>query len=497
MHNGRIRVISLFAALIMICGTLASCSPSSEDEPEYTEGVTYTDDDGKRYDSRGFLMDDLPDDIDLGGREIRIWGSDNGSGEFFGEYSGDIISSSVYKRDLAVKSRFGVELKYDSMPTDYYNQDEYVEKAQLSVDNPYDLFASWNMCGMTLAINGYLADMGKCEYLDFSKPWWPRSLESTANINGNMYFATGDISISYYDNMFLTVMNKKLWDEYRIEGDVYEDVRNGEWTNEKMFKYAKQVYRDNNGNGKDAEDTFGYVIMSSVLLDTYTAGGKMSFIEIDGEGRFAPGGDLMSPDRIHSLLTLLIDNLWKTDNSFFDKDVETCLADGKSLFMPTLINYLGSQIAVGIEYSYAILPTPKYDVDQDHYYTNLSFLCTMYSIPLAAKDHNISALIMEAMASEGYRETTQTFYETKVKYRYSSDDSQNVEMFEIIRTHPYFEFTRFSYYNLEIKNMNPVSSFRTCVVNGNANWASKSKSLSKQIEGFCKNTLNGMFENEE
>ena len=489
------RIICVLLALLTLCGVFVSCSSLNDDE-QGTRGpeVTYLDDDGKRYDENGFLMDDLPDDIDLEGKEIRILSHDTGLGENPTEMTGDMVSASVYKRNLEVEGRFGVKLVSEKIATTYDTQNDYVSKVHLSTDDSYDLLGSYSMCAMTLAIDGYLSNIGECDYVDFSKPWWPKTLVESCNINGNMYFATGDITITYYDQMFMTVMNKKLWEQYQFEDDIYEVVRTGYWTNEKMFKYAKSVYSDNNSNGKDYQDTFGCIISSSVSLDTFSSGANLDFIAVGSDGKFTVGADILSTDKGHSLIKLLNDNIWSTNNTFLDTDGQIQLREGRGLFTTTTVSSLGRQIAAGIEFPYAILPTPKYDLDQENYYTNLGFPYSMYSIPLACKDANVSALIMEAMASEGYRETTQVFYETKVKYRYSSDDAQNVEMFELISDYPYFDFSRFAYKTLEGGNMNPISTFRSCVQSNLGTWTSRTKSMKSKLEKFCSETLNAMFE---
>ena len=60
------RIICVLLALLTLCGVFVSCSSLNDDE-QGTRGpeVTYLDDDGKRYDENGFLMDDLPDDIEV------------------------------------------------------------------------------------------------------------------------------------------------------------------------------------------------------------------------------------------------------------------------------------------------------------------------------------------------------------------------------------------------------------------------------------------------
>jgi hypothetical protein len=172
------------------------------------------------------------------------------------------------------------------------------------------------------------------------------------------------------------------------------------------------------------------------------------------------------------------------------------LKQGQALFYPVSISKLGADLAGGLNYDYYILPTPKYDSLQEQYYSHIGFTYTMYSIPKNGKDTDMPALLMEALASEGYRTSTDVLYEKKIKYRYSGDEAANVEMFELIRSYPYFEISRFSFALFENRKMNPITIFRDCVVSygkDGSNWNTRISSIKKLLSYYLENDLTAVF----
>ena len=135
------------------------------------------------------------------------------------------------------------------------------------------------------------------------------------------------------------------------------------------------------------------------------------------------------------------------------------------------------------------VPYPKYDEEQKDYVTITSFPYTLYGIPIDAPDPDMSAAVLEAMASESYRTVSPALFENAFKVKYAQDEQSSL-MYDLIRSTVSFDFGRV--FNNDLNGLT-YSLFRSAVVSGNTNWASVMKSnekvLNKQIDKLTKALL--------
>ena len=437
------KLIAILLVMTTLLSLLVACKKDKTEEQTTVEQNTDEGLDPNLYDANGYLKDQLPDDINYGNKTVNVVCWNN----HFGEYdpdanSQDLVDLSVYQRNTKVEERFGVDLVFNKISGQYEAQSEFVAAVEanlLAGDETYDLIASYSMCVMTMASDGILENLMDCQYLNFDNPWWPKTLTTQATVNDKLYGASGDIALSYYYSMFLIVMNKAVWDGHSLQGNVIEDVKTGEWTIDKMLSYAKEIYIDKNANGKDASDVYGIIFDHIVPIDMFISGSNMSFVTQE-DGKFKMGDDMLDINKGDTIISKLGTAL-RSDYAYYGNqtDLSNAMKQGQALFYPASISKLGDDLAGGLNYDYYILPTPKYDSLQEQYYSNIGFTYTMYSIPKNGKDTDMPALLIEALASEGYRTSTDVLYEKKIKYRYSGTEAANVEMFELIRSYPYFE----------------------------------------------------------
>ena len=114
---------------------------------------------------------------------------------------------------------------------------EYIDAIRQSVmagDDSFDLVSGQYATMPTLIPDGVLLALNDTKYIDFSNPWWARGLVEETSINGKVYLASGEISISNIKELSCFFYNKRLADEYSIE-DPYKLVESGEWTLDKLF----------------------------------------------------------------------------------------------------------------------------------------------------------------------------------------------------------------------------------------------------------------------
>ena len=143
--------------------------------------------------------------------------------------------------------------------------------------------------------------------------------------------------------------------------------------------------------------------------------------------------------------------------------------------------------------SYGILPVPKYDAEQEEYYTCMAFPFTIYSVSSALSDEkaDMAGAVLECMASESYRRVTPAVFETAMKLKYSSGDDDS-RMYDLIRDAVQIDLGRI--FNSPLKKI-PYEPFRTACSKGQTNWVSTVKAYTKVMEKALEeivSTLDGL-----
>ena len=152
-------------------------------------------------------------------------------------------------------------------------------------------------------------------------------------------------------------------------------------------------------------------------------------------------------------------------------------APGNALFLIERA-YITSSKLSDTPFAYGILPTPKFNADQDGYRTCLSFPYTMYMISTASSIPNTAAATIELMAYQSYINVTPALFEESLKLRYA-DQSDDAFMFDYIRDAVVIDVGRL--FTTELDKMS-YSIFRDAIKkNSPGSYLSASKAFEKTI----------------
>jgi len=461
--------------------TLSTTTGAASDTQTTTTAVT-TD---SIYD------DDLPDDLNFGEQELSIlYWNDVARPEFEVEdQTGDLISDAIFLRNAAVEERLGLKLDWHGIPGSYWVQQDFVTHAANDIRSggEYDLIASYSMSAVTMTLQGLFRNLMAADHLNLEQPWWPQSLAENSTINDRLYFCSGDISTNLLHQMFIMLYNKQLAEEYKLP-DLYEIVKKGEWTIDKMAELASTAYSDLNGNATvDAADQFGISVRQHLVFDSFFISSNLHSIEKDANGSLIMSDELIS-EKTHALLGKVISIFHESPYAAYPTVVEgwsnAGFADGRAVFIIDLSNVTSSDDFAGTAVTYGVLPTPKYDVEQEEHITCLEFGFTMYSASIAVSDQELDMIgaMLECMASEAYRQVTPAVFETAMKLKYSSGDNDAM-MYDLIRNGISFDTGRIF---CEPLDKLTFSAFREACNLATPNWASimkaKGKILQKRLD---------------
>ena len=468
----------LLSCLLMMCMLLplAACAAEDTNDPavttDNTSESTPPPETEATHDEDGYLLDDIPDDLDFNGETVSfLYWSDATMPEFFAEkLTGDIVNDAIFHRNQVVNNRLNVQFDFTGMKGNSSNREAYVYMARKSVqasDGTYDIFASYSMCGAMMAMQGLIRNLNDYEIIDFEKPWWPKKLTEEFTIDDRLFFASGDISSNLLYMMMATYVNRQMITDLQLT-DPYTLVQNGTWTLDKMLEYCNGLYSDvNNNQKKDEADRYG-ALAYDACIDAFFTGCDLITI-----GRDSQGNPIVDPEfageKTHDFIVKMANAFNHTNDWYTLKStkIRNIFADNRALFI-TDRAFIAETVLRDSDVEYGIMPQPKYDEKQEDYVTCIGHPYTMYSIAANSKRDECAAAVIECLASESYRRISPAVFEQSMKLKYAKDDVTS-QMYDLIREGISFDLGRVFSSVFENK---PIHLYKKSIVNDNTNWAS-------------------------
>ena len=444
------RMSALFLAALMILSVMLVGCGKQEKPDETTTGesnatttaVTETTVPEETVDPNNPY--DLPTDLNYNGETFHFLVWEQSILEYDVEsVTGDMINDAVYNRNRAVEERLGLKLKFTAIPgsSDYVN--DFVSRASagiLSGTGEYDSIGCYCRSAGVMAMQGLLFNMLEIDHLDFERPYWPDSLNEMNTIDGQLYYASGDIATSILYRTHIMVENVTMHNKLGIKENPQELALAGKWTVDKLLEMAAGAYQDVNGNGaKDETDIYGLTTISHPWLDSWFVGAGLHYVDVRDEKLVV--SDSFSSEKTVKLLEKLNNIFWDTnDGRYADKSSKSYLTEGLSLFFAAQTNTLATDLR-DVDYTYAILPMPKYDEKQENYATTIGFTHSLYCVPNDVKDSARVGATLESMAAESYATVSPAIFENAFKSKYSNTEL-DARCFDLIRSTYVFDVGR-------------------------------------------------------
>lgn len=502
----------ILAALTVLsfaaCGNPTGQETTTPAQAELSTGDPTGQTEASTVDAQGYQLDDLPEKMsfDIEDPVTLLYWQDCERPEFEikeEEVNGALVESAIFNRNLRTEERLGITFEWIGQDGDNGDRAKFVS----FVENNYaggtyfDIIATYSRTSAMLISRGYLKNLNGIDnsYLNFSQPWWPKTMLETCTINGKIYSVSGDISTNILHFMYCIYYNMDMREDLGIE-DPIPLVDSKQWTIDKLIELTKGVNNDLNQNGKkDPDDGYGFVSIY-YGLDAFYTGSGLRLVEQDPVNTLKISDDFTSTKCVD-----LMDKLgaWiKTEVCYVDSNYNYSFADGNTLFMQNRVyaaDGKGSDAAHnlnGVDWTYGILPTPLYDTDQPEYITVVGNPFTLWGIERGTDPDKASraTAVIECMASYGYRLTTPALFETNMKYRYTTDNKGDaVRMFDIIHDTIAFDLGRI--FSDDLLYMSEMPS--KCAAAGTS-WASQMGRQVKSLNtNLNKKVIPGILEKSE
>ena len=363
--------------------------------------------------------------------------------------SGALVEKAVYERNARVEEYLDVEITSFPVNGSWQLRPEFIAvlaNAVATTDNSFQIVAthsSYN-AGLTLS-DQYYNLLTLTDSIDLSAPWWSSSWVENATVFDKLFYVTGDVSLTMWEELYAVFFNRDMVDDRQGEiGDLYQMVRDHEWTLENMAMLS-QIYIDVNGDDeKNVGDTFGLVINRHAMRALVTS------CDLPIAARNEDGGfDLVFMDddhaeKVETVYTTLYDLVYQNEGTFdslltdgdYTEMLEIFTTDG-ALFMTGTLN--NANALRNADMKFGILPFPKYDYDQEEYLSHSYDGLSSFSVPACATAPQMCAKVLDAMGAESKYSVIPAYYEVVLQGRVAQD-ADSKEMLNIIRENLFFDF---------------------------------------------------------
>ncbi len=471
-----ISIVMLCALLLSSVALMTSCGDQTDNGTDTTAPLTPSD--SQKY--------GLPD-ADFNGEIIDffLWEKSGLEAE---EVNGQVINDATYKRNAAVAARYNVQFAYRVEPGHVGNRVKWIQMVNDSIlggDDSFDIVGGYAYHLATEGVQGKFFNLA--ENIDFSKPWWPQNFVDAGSIDNKLFMCLGNIDTSFYDNNFAIYYNKQIAEEYQIP-NLYEIVRSGQWTIDKLIEYSKQAITV----GVDINDNYqyGYLTSHNVGYDTFIQSCEVVVSERDAENNPVLNlNNIQHYMDVQEKLSGFVNDasVVKTSLNSDTGETATVFGNGYGLFLNDKIG--SAHLIRESSEAYGVIPLPKWNEDQDDYVTyNCVHNATGYLVPITS-DLEMCSTVLDALGAYGLYELRPEYYDRVIRTRYGSDEEWGT-MLDLVFDNVEIEFTQF--YSMiwgDLKS--PFMMMRmTTQAQGEYSagfssvWASKKRTFKAELDNF-------------
>ena len=351
------------------------------------------------------------------------------------EETGDLEEDALYFRQRDLEDIFGIEwitAENEGVEGGPHPTFENVRKDVMAGTKAYNVVGGTTaaVC-QPLFLQGCLADISGYQVLDLSQDWWTQSLSDTYQIAGSTYFLTGMIVSSYYYDSYCIMYNKEVAADYGIP-NLYDLVKNNEWTFDEFFKIAEKVPSNENKSGAyrfNRPD--GTVLMwaNNMPITHFNELGN-PYVPEELSKELSDLADKFSAIFGDEAITAGVELGESITEKYGADSFTEMFSKGEILF---LIDTTGEAAYLREEeVDFGILPMPKKDSAQEKHISYIEPWGAYHvAVPKTTNDEHVTDVILEAMGALSKKYLKPAIYDNILKGRSTYDKDSKV-MIDII-----------------------------------------------------------------
>ncbi len=374
------------------------------------------------------------EDVSFGGKTFRIAASEGtdprwtSAKEIYTAES-DAISNAVRERNTLVESLYDCKIEMIASPDPVG-----LTMAEVTANkHNVDVFSATGF-GKSMAENGNIYNLYNLG-IDFSHEWWDPVFVSTYTIKSaggsdTLFALMGDFCLSAFAATHAIIYNKNVMETSGITENVYELIRNGEWTVDKFTEMIRISAKDASGNSVysfEEGDILGWVRTAHAAHGLHTASARPIIETKNGSFVFSPADD---PGAWTSVIDRAI-SVWNTvgAETLGYTAVQRALVSNQALFASEVIDVL-ARMKDAEDIRVGVLPYPLYNPLQERYAHYVDNHVFSYHVPVSVSETDELGKFLEVFGYHSRHTVRKAFINT-YSYEYCNDP-ESAEMLELV-----------------------------------------------------------------
>lgn len=413
------RILSLLLCAIMLCFVACESTVNTDSSPGGE--VSQTD-------------EDLLRDANFGGRTFTILQRPTRMYEFTSDDTASkLINDEIANRNALVEQRYGIKLQTMEVEGDWttiVNFQDYVANTIQGGITDYDIISGYAVAMANLVSKNLFVDWRELEqYMNLDKEWWYQDFIDQMTINGHTFLLAGDINLTIWESMHGMFFNKDMVEANPDVGDLYQVVRDGEWTYDRFVQTLKAV--SVGGDPTDEGYVYSYGTYTTTQIDVWQDAFNIPVTEKNRNGvpEITIGGNTKMVKTAENIYDLV--NSTYTFKATSTEESLQHFGKGRSVFTIQSVGE-GTKLK-NYDIRYGILPLPKYDDVQDGYHSTCQDYYSVLAVPSTrAEDAEFIGTVAEALCYYSRKNVVPKYYEDVLQLR-NTFDADTADMIDIIR----------------------------------------------------------------
>ncbi|MBQ8817380.1 MAG: hypothetical protein IJZ83_02290 [Clostridia bacterium] len=425
------KIISLLLVIVMLSFALVGCKQDNEGDDG--AGTVSTGADTGGYNGL--------EARDYEGKELVFLTYSQGvtvssQNDLWGDINGGPVERGIFERNQIIQDKYNVVINNIDITGNTATVTE-VEKYYMAQDGAIDYVLSGTMNNITSGIKGNVVSVESIPNLQLDRDWWYTDFIDSTKIEGKNFFLIGDFAYTSWMASACLMFNQDMAETWKIDPEeIYALIRDENWTIEKFTQYTKLVYEDKGNEGTSLDDTVGFYA-NSMAVDAFLAGCDIRFIQYDSNQKLS----VVIEDRFYDWYTWMYNlahdsttcYMDASEHSFqFNRDTfEGLFVKNQALFGMAQLPSQNTELR-DVEFKYLYLPCPKYNEDQDRYYSWLhQFNSSSVAIMNCGKDLEMLGRVLEDFTFYSKDTVRTNYYDTLLDGIMASSETF-VEMLDYI-----------------------------------------------------------------
>jgi len=430
----RTQISLVLLAALLTASSLLSCGNSAEEVPvaEVSSAEDAAVSEIEETEAETSVVDLLPN-ADYEGYTFNILSTDPGT--LWGwrvsisaeEETGEPLNDAVFRRNTAIEERYNITIA-NSAELDNTATSANAKQLSLAGDDLYSIISYGVKWQLSDAVNGCFVNLNSVDTLDMENAWWNSEAGKLLTLHGKLFVGFSEMNTFNNEALACVYMNNDIIANNALESP-YDLVREGRWTLDVMYDMSVAAARDLDGSGNMSEgDIIGYAVGIGSINSLLTAAAQPHVI-IGEDGSYilnhGTESSIAAAEKIAKLTNDVNSGVYLNDQSWGTASFQS----GNGLFSEGVIASLGTMREA--EFSLAPVPSPKFDEQQESYYSMMSNQSFAIVIPKPNKELEKTGVICEALGAYSLETLRETYYESMLKEKMARD-TDTVEMLDAI-----------------------------------------------------------------